>query len=105
MIRFVACADVTDDCRVEVTLRRRCTTLTASQARELAAELVRAAGEAERAAGELLRRFEPASFDVVILSPDCRDGKHRACTEDAWDVSGDGPAPCGCECHEQAVAA
>lgn len=64
-IRFVAAADVTDDCRVEVQLRKSTQTLTASQARSLAAELVRAAGEAERAADELLHVHEPAAFDML----------------------------------------
>lgn len=99
-IRFVAAADVTDDCRVEVLLRkRRKATLTASQARQLAAELVRSAGEAERAADELRHEHEPASFDVAIFSPDCRDGKHLACHGDTWDVVRDQEATCACTCH------
>lgn len=100
-IRFVAAADVTDDCRVKVQLRKQRQTLTASQSRSLAAELVRAAGEAEKAAAELLHVHEPASFDVVILSPDCRDGnKHRACVGTAWDMGRDELTNCTCHCHE-----
>ena len=33
------------------------------------------------------------------VSPDCRDGKHRACVGDAWDVEADTPADCECDCH------
>lgn len=103
-IRFVAAADVTDDCRVEVELRKRRATLTATQARQLAAELTRAAGEAGRAAGELLREVEPASFDVAILSPDCSAGeKHRACIGTAWDLMADELTNCTCWCHEAAT--
>lgn len=68
--RFVAAADWTDECQVElrVASRRgklRQTTLSAPQARELAAELVRAAGEAERAVGELVGPVVVAGFDLV----------------------------------------
>lgn len=67
IVRDVAEAMVSDDCRVELYVeelrKNRSATLTASQARELAAELVRAAEEAERGAAELLRDVEPAEFD------------------------------------------
>lgn len=33
------------------------------------------------------------------LNPDCRDGKHRACAGDAWDLDTDQPADCSCGCH------
>lgn len=33
------------------------------------------------------------------LNPDCRDGKHRACNGDAWDMAKDAPAECACTCH------
>lgn len=34
------------------------------------------------------------------INPDCRDGKHRACHGDAWDVARDVPTTCDCECHD-----
>lgn len=98
-IRFVAAADVTDDCRVEAEMRKRRQTLTATQARDFAAELVRAAGEAERAAAELARPVEPAGFDVQHISPDCRDGKHPFQPDTAWDIAADVEVPCDCACH------
>ncbi len=33
------------------------------------------------------------------ISPDCRDGKHRACNSAAWDFDRDEPTPCTCPCH------
>lgn len=106
VVRFVAAADVTDDCRVEVVLRRRRQALTTSQARELAAELVRAAGEAESAAGELMRLPEPAGFDRVFVSPECQDRfKHGACIGRAWDDGAEAEVECDCPCHLGAGAA
>jgi hypothetical protein len=32
-------------------------------------------------------------------SPDCRDGKHRACYGDSWDVDADEACACDCSCH------
>lgn len=32
-------------------------------------------------------------------SPDCQQGKHTACSGDAWDHEGDRPATCACACH------
>jgi hypothetical protein len=107
--REVAEAEVTDDCRVSIFVadlsEKDVAVLTASQARLLAAELTRAAGEAERAAEELLGEREPARFDVAILSPDCRDGKDAACVGTAWDVAADRLTDCGCDCHAKAGAA
>lgn len=34
------------------------------------------------------------------MNPDCRDGKHQACTGYGWDFEQDIPAPCPCECHK-----
>jgi len=44
-------------------------------------------------------------WSVILLSeskdsPDCRVGKHRACTGDGWDHNQDAPAPCSCACHK-----
>lgn len=36
---------------------------------------------------------------LEIRSPDCKDGKRRACVGDAWDVENDIPAECTCACH------
>lgn len=32
------------------------------------------------------------------ISPDCRDGKHRACVGDAWDDDADALTACACDC-------
>ena len=32
-------------------------------------------------------------------SPDCRDGKHSACTGDGWCTVRDTLVPCSCSCH------
>lgn len=45
---------------------------------------------------ERLATGEPGS-----VSPDCRDGKHRACIGDAWNDAEDGPDECRCSCHEE----
>lgn len=36
----------------------------------------------------------------VMLDPDCRDGKHQACTRMAWNEEKDEPADCECACHD-----
>jgi hypothetical protein len=36
---------------------------------------------------------------MMVLSPDCKVGKHDACNKDAWDMIEDVPAECECECH------
>lgn len=103
---FVAAADWTDDCRVRVELKRRTTTMLASQARALAAEIIQAADEAERASRAAERIPEPAQFDVAILSPDCGAGeKHRACIGTAWDLDKDQLTNCTCACHAKDGAA
>lgn len=33
---------------------------------------------------------------TIWLSPDCEQGKHDACTGEAWDKEADGPTLCGC---------
>jgi len=104
-IRFVAAADVTDDCRVSIELRKARQTLTPSQAVALSVELARAAMEASEVAEELLHVHEPAAFDVAILSPDCVSGKHApACIGTAWDMGKDQLTNCTCECHEGCAA-
>lgn len=105
-IRFVAAADVTDDCRVEVQLRKARQTLTPSQAVALSVELARAALEASEAAEELLGERPQTRFDVAILSPDCGAGnKHRACIGTAWDMGKDQLTNCTCDCHGEETAA
>ena len=43
--------------------------------------------------------------DICIhLSPDCRDGKCRACVGDAWCHDEDARVVCECECHEGVIA-
>lgn len=34
------------------------------------------------------------------MNPDCRDGKHQACSGDGWDMEYDQDAPCTCRCHD-----
>lgn len=97
--REVAAAEVTDDCMVEVRLRRPRLSLFPASAREFAAEVLRAADEADRASAELLHPVTPAKFDTAAISPDCRDGKHLACTGDAWDRAADHETSCDCTCH------
>jgi hypothetical protein len=36
-----------------------------------------------------------------LLNPDCRAGKHQACSGTAWDDTTDALAPCGCACHDE----
>lgn len=36
---------------------------------------------------------------TALRSPDCRDGKHTACTGDGWDDARERWAPCPCACH------
>lgn len=99
--RFVAAADFTDECTVRVELRRRKVTMTAPQARELAAELIQAATEAERGSADLLREGELAAHDQLVhLSPECEDQfKHRACIGRAWSTAADAEVMCECTCH------
>ncbi|NMF27937.1 hypothetical protein [Cellulosimicrobium aquatile] len=40
-----------------------------------------------------------AELNSAVVNPDCRDGKHRACSGDGWDTRTDQPAPCPCWCH------
>ncbi|UGS27600.1 hypothetical protein K8F61_05270 [Microbacterium resistens] len=102
-IRFVAAADVTDDCRVEAEMRKRRQTLTASQARQFAAELVRAAGEAESAAAELVRPVAVARFDVEHVHPECIAGKCGNCDGEVLTLT-DEWVPCAHQCHEDGAA-
>lgn len=116
--RFVAAADWTDACRVDVQMRRKHMDLSASQARQFARELVEAAEAAERAAASAVRPVRVAGFDMVEqvkeiaaehgavilpaehLSPDCAAGKHPASWQDnAWDDAADVEVPCQCPCH------
>lgn len=40
---------------------------------------------------------------AAALNPDCRDGKHRACSGTAWDFDADETVACACHCHAAAV--
>lgn|GEM_PF-2094474 len=40
-----------------------------------------------------------AARHAPACSPDCAQGKHRACSGDAWDEATDDPTDCSCECH------
>ncbi len=35
----------------------------------------------------------------TTMNPDCRDGKHAACSGDGWDTATDCYTPCPCACH------
>lgn len=37
---------------------------------------------------------------AILIEPDCRDGKHRNCSGDAWDTEADAYVDCPCECHK-----
>lgn len=105
--REVASAEVTDDCLVELWLRKPRLRLVSDQARGLARELYHAAWEADRASVELLHPVKPARFDMVpetLKSPDCRDGKHQACVGDAWSPAEDAQTLCECSCHWDTIA-
>jgi len=36
---------------------------------------------------------------TVAVSPDCRAGKCKACSGDAWDEAADALTTCRCGCH------
>lgn len=126
-VRFVADADWTDECEVLARMRKRSMRLTPAQARAFAAELVEAAGNAERAANEAVRPVAAPAFDLLgawqeqvetiavefgatvvhpePISPDCRAGKHPAgWTDTAWDDDADVEVPCQCACHDEEVS-
>lgn len=49
---------------------------------------------------EMADRYEQLHTDEPgPINPDCAQGKHHACSGDAWDAEADAPAPCACECH------
>ena len=39
------------------------------------------------------------------MNPECRDGKHRNCDAQGWNLSADAPCVCPCACHRDSVAA
>ena len=47
------------------------------------------------------RRAHERRSAVTRPSPDCRDGKHRACTGEGWDADADTVVGCSCECHDK----
>lgn len=120
----VAEAQVSDLCQVELWVgdlrRHRTAALTPTQARALAAELIRAAGEAERAAEELRHEHEPAAFDYGVLinpltiegsfiiperyvHPECVAGKCGNCDGETM-AADDSMVPCEHHCHGKAAA-
>jgi hypothetical protein len=38
------------------------------------------------------------------MNPDCRDGKHAACSGTGWDMELDEERTCPCTCHQGATA-
>ena len=64
-VRLVADADWTDECDVLARMRKRKMRLTPAQARAFAAELVEAAGHAERAANDAVRPVVAPAFDLL----------------------------------------
>ena len=40
----------------------------------------------------------------TAMDPDCRDGKHFACSGRGWNKDTDQPAPCACHCHEDLIS-
>lgn len=106
--RDVAEAQVSDDCRVQLWVgdlrHNRTAMLTASQARLLAAELIRGAREAERAAAELVRPITQSGFDMDYVHPECIAGKCSNCDGETLTVD-DAWVPCDHHCHREAAAA
>ncbi len=43
--------------------------------------------------------WEYADARNTPINPDCRDGKHDACNDDAWDAVRDAATDCTCTCH------
>lgn len=41
-----------------------------------------------------------ASRPVILVNPECRDGKHDNCDGNAWDTRTDAVTDCPCTCHE-----
>ncbi len=39
------------------------------------------------------------------MNPDCRDGKHRACSGRGYDFATDTFTDCTCPCHREDLAA
>lgn len=33
------------------------------------------------------------------MNPECREGKHRNCWGEAWDLEADDVTDCSCDCH------
>lgn len=48
---------------------------------------------------------ELPTITPIPISPDCRDGKHLACTGPAWDFTTDTETVCLCPCHQIGEAA
>ena len=38
------------------------------------------------------------------MNPDCAQGKHVACSGQAWDWEADDLVPCPCPCHKGGVS-
>jgi len=36
---------------------------------------------------------------MILINPDCRDGKHRNCAGDGWDTEREVSCGCPCDCH------
>lgn len=37
----------------------------------------------------------------IHICPDCRDNKHSACVDQAWDEATETIVPCSCGCRDQ----
>jgi hypothetical protein len=117
--RFVAAADYTDECRVDVRMRRKHMDISAAQAREFARELVEAAELAESAAESAVRRVEPFAMDMLgdfsvavglspvpetFLHPECVAGKCGNCDGNVLSID-DRWVPCSHHCHTAGATA
>jgi hypothetical protein len=52
-----------------------------------------------------IEHFREALSPVMeTFSPDCKEGKHRACDGRAWDFENDHGCSCTCDCHKERVA-
>jgi len=106
-------AEMTDDYRVSLALRRKRTVFTWTQAEQLAAEILDAVADARAALAtdyplvSAQHGVEPLhhGFDVAPLCRDCKEGKHTACIGSAFVERGEeiDEVECGCERVQHAV--
>lgn len=56
----------------------------------------------DAALNEIIRQMQDNTFEEepgIVMNPDCRDGKHQACSGQGWDISVEKLIVCPCVCH------